>query len=746
MDRTTETPSRFNDLPIELRLDIWEATFEPRTVILEFVSGADTSFKPLTPNPSALWINRESREIALKRYRKVFKIATTKAVYFNSDIDSLAVQPPLVYILQRKILACSKLLGYLCRYSPFDAHLIQSLTFFRPEWTETMLSALRYQHTRDISSMFSFGNLREIILVVGDGAGSGGSTKTLGTNEERTRCEMILRDIFLKTGSVVASGETVRPAVPTEVRVPRVVFVSEDGKVLKEEGNEVTLINRGEDETYYPICKSLFRGQTKPAAVLMSRYCATVRIAHLRSHPTTGFTPTRATLTWPLGNERIKSPYASFHSGSQHKKNVLWNSEVPCPLKRISQPPSIRLLELLPGQGLGPIAFNLKEATLSKNLVYEAVSYCWGDPKDVAHIICNGQRLQIPSRLEAALQAMRYSQKSRLLWADAICINQSDNAEKDQQVQLMRTIFSLAQTTLVFLGDMNEKKKQKMSEFALISLRAGLAILRRRVDLRDSPLVSMWNVDENRYRTLAPFTSEFYLELIGMLRLPWFERAWVAQEVTVSSKATIFWGASQYDWDDVIRALKFMAQVNFPLAFVVTLENISAIEEERHFYRNGYSNLHGVLLRHQRCLATDPRDKIYSFSGLIETSSSPKTPVRISYHDEVSTIFKETAINILKYDQSLDLLSRPPTPTISDLDGLPSWAPDWNISLASTLTYSWGHGPLSLAGTELVTPEKRTRFSATGNSRHVQKPLSSAGHLEIEGYEFDKIVEIGPEF
>ena len=247
---------------------------------------------------------------------------------------------------------------------------------------------------------------------------------------------------------------------------------------------------------------------------------------------------------------------------------------------------------------------------------------------------------------------MRYTDRPRILWADAICIDQLNKAEREGQVQLMRSIFSKAQQTLIFLGDVEEKKRQQMSKFTLWTLKLGLSILRRRVDMLTSPQIRVWDEDKGQPCILAPFSFEFYLELIGMLRMPWFQRAWVVQEVAVSSKATIFWGSSQYDWEDVIRALKFMSEVNFPLAFIATLENISAIEEERTLYRKGHNKLNGVLLRHQRCTATDFRDKIYSFCGLVKTPPGHNL-VRISYEDDVSTIYREVALKILEEDQSL---------------------------------------------------------------------------------------------
>lgn len=41
---------------------------------------------------------------------------------------------------------------------------------------------------------------------------------------------------------------------------------------------------------------------------------------------------------------------------------------------------------------------------------------------------------------------------SVILWADAICIDQIDNDEKSHQVQQMRRVYEMAESTLVWLG------------------------------------------------------------------------------------------------------------------------------------------------------------------------------------------------------------------------------------------------------------------------------------------------------
>lgn len=47
---------------------------------------------------------------------------------------------------------------------------------------------------------------------------------------------------------------------------------------------------------------------------------------------------------------------------------------------------------------------------------------------------------------------MRLRHSKRIIWADAVCINQQDDAEKSHQVPLMGSIYSLAKTDAVWLG------------------------------------------------------------------------------------------------------------------------------------------------------------------------------------------------------------------------------------------------------------------------------------------------------
>jgi hypothetical protein len=81
---------------------------------------------------------------------------------------------------------------------------------------------------------------------------------------------------------------------------------------------------------------------------------------------------------------------------------------------------SFRIFELLPGVEGDPISCVLHHVDWADSPEYEALSYAWGDPKKITSVIVDGRRLDVTVNLQTGLKYMRYPDRSRLLWADAI--------------------------------------------------------------------------------------------------------------------------------------------------------------------------------------------------------------------------------------------------------------------------------------------------------------------------------------
>ncbi|KAF2679666.1 HET-domain-containing protein, partial [Lentithecium fluviatile CBS 122367] len=124
-------------------------------------------------------------------------------------------------------------------------------------------------------------------------------------------------------------------------------------------------------------------------------------------------------------------------------------------------PDSIRFLRLHGSDDFeSPIHCSLELARLYDPCLplFEAVSYTWADLNgddtlsDRVYLDSDHRILPATRNCVAALRRFRTAQ-DRLLWVDAICINQVDLAERATQVGLMREIYSFAGRVIVYLGE-----------------------------------------------------------------------------------------------------------------------------------------------------------------------------------------------------------------------------------------------------------------------------------------------------
>lgn len=116
---------------------------------------------------------------------------------------------------------------------------------------------------------------------------------------------------------------------------------------------------------------------------------------------------------------------------------------------------TIRSIELIPGDWTTGIQCRLYDTHLASSGSYKALSYTWGNLNATlsVFILCNGQRLPIPSNLSTALRRLRQPDRPAILWVDALCINQSDDTERAHQVGIMRDIYENSCEMVIWLGE-----------------------------------------------------------------------------------------------------------------------------------------------------------------------------------------------------------------------------------------------------------------------------------------------------
>lgn len=115
----------------------------------------------------------------------------------------------------------------------------------------------------------------------------------------------------------------------------------------------------------------------------------------------------------------------------------------------------IRLLHLDPGEEDTELSGALRDASLDDEPVYEAIPYVWGAWEDPGSIIIKQfeEVVSITANLQAVLRSVRLPNRPRVLWVDALCVNQNDLEERGSQVSIMGEVYGQAHQVLVHLGD-----------------------------------------------------------------------------------------------------------------------------------------------------------------------------------------------------------------------------------------------------------------------------------------------------
>ncbi|KAM3086079.1 hypothetical protein ACMFMG_000216 [Clarireedia jacksonii] len=208
-----------------------------------------------------------------------------------------------------------------------------------------------------------------------------------------------------------------------------------------------------------------------------------------------------------------------------------------------------RLLFLLPSKDENAqICCQLVDYSLRghgrKGHLYECLSYCWGSSEKPCSISIDSIALPITKSLHEALSQLRDPSLQRPLWVDAVCINQEDNDEKEQQIQMMATIYSQARQVIVWLGPEADDSDHAIELIRLAGagriteLSGGEPEIEYSDDYSDD-----FNVKSRNH--LRNQRSKNQAAVTALLQRPWFRRIWVLQEIAAAKHVHIMCGTAE---------------------------------------------------------------------------------------------------------------------------------------------------------------------------------------------------------
>lgn len=246
------------------------------------------------------------------------------------------------------------------------------------------------------------------------------------------------------------------------------------------------------------------------------------------------------------------------------------------------------------------IQCSLKHVTFQQLPEYEALSYAWGNPTKLKTIRIGKEGMNITKNLWDALDRLRRETKQvRVLWADAVSINQEDSEERNRQVRLMAFIYSRAQKVHVWLGS---------SHVPCVGLKCAISSCRT--------------------------------ELEWLCGREYWERLWIIQEIGLAKELDIVYVDSgklwRYPWDYFVELLSenrailrepYFSKARLPL-------KLSEQRRDKHI-----SRLERLLVDFKGAKCKERRDKIYGLLGL--ANDCPVNKIKVDYGKPVFELFEE---------------------------------------------------------------------------------------------------------
>lgn len=368
----------------------------------------------------------------------------------------------------------------------------------------------------------------------------------------------------------------------------------------------------------------------------------------------------------------------------------------------------IRIFQLLPGTSGSQVSGRLVHHDMQgSNAIqsYEALSYRWGSTLK-ARTIQLGQNpdFKVTAALEAALQVLRSSEKARMIWIDALCINQGDIQERNRQVQLMRRIYMNAKTVRIWL-DVD-------------------------IDPTCAAMIKLHSLDDQSTEKDLGDDPSFWEPLCAVFKDHYWMRVWIQQEISnatslviqcrrvlmpvincyhyirITSDRTValdFNTPIWLDWLDIRPNLRLPKRFGLIDSSSHPVQGSTLSEEDL--------SLLVTLSSSFKLECTDDRDRLYGILHLAQDYVEGDIP--ISYEHSVSEVYTSVVEFMLRKYRSLNFLLyaginwRGP----SRDRAVPTWVPDWRDPSMRT----WlSHSPKEQPGLLLLTTKLRSAISSDG--------------------------------
>ncbi|KAF7528204.1 hypothetical protein G7054_g10234 [Neopestalotiopsis clavispora] len=364
----------------------------------------------------------------------------------------------------------------------------------------------------------------------------------------------------------------------------------------------------------------------------------------------------------------------------------------------------IRVLAVEPGQYDDPLHGSFCYERLDDPaLDFDALSYCWGTQEQRDSIgMSNGHAVEsLPStafsisrNVALAIRGLRHKNDVLKIWIDAICINQDDLTEREHQVSLMGSIYSLAGTVHIWLGEggcgcgaalrvirdiynLNSELRCQGSWQCRCTGSPHSALIELEQYVQTHNEGSWRNVDETFNFNKASFSEaeiqastgencQIWFLVSSLFQNPWFQRVWVLQEALAAHRALLHIGSDCINWFELDQVVQWMDEPQYRshktyLHLGLMMPSVWKKLSRRRREDTGHMlSLLEIFLATLDMRATDPRDRLYAiigFSQEVRKTAEIPTALRPNYEKSLEIVMADFTRWCMMEQCSLRVLS-----------------------------------------------------------------------------------------
>lgn len=354
-------------------------------------------------------------------------------------------------------------------------------------------------------------------------------------------------------------------------------------------------------------------------------------------------------------------------------------------------------------------------ASLQDNVGYEALSYVWGTTEAAASILVHGSRFLVTNHLKSILEHLRYEDRERVLWIDALCIDQSDVSERSQQVSEMHEIYSSASQVIAYLSEAWDSIDSTIKVIEFVAAHPDIH----------------WTSSDSGIKSCG-FDVESPTQnasIVQVFASPWWSRLWTVQEFMLAQRVVFMCGAYQLDADYLVLFTRYCLAHDANCCQILTKihstsSNVHAFMEV--FFRfmrlqhtkdvsktapPGFLRLLS-LFRSRQC--SNPCDKVYGLLGM--TTAEFRSSISVDYNRSPDDLY--TDVTVAASQRGLQFLSWHYGVRNKSLD-LPSWILDFSTPLTEFANMCYMNRATATQDLFSASRNSRANFAYTGSGKAI---------------------------